>query len=327
MVVWSWYVDNERRECDDLEFAAAMALGGQGFIWVGMLNPTEAEMEPFVALFDLHPLAVDDVVHGHHRSKLEQFGETLFTVVSTVAYTEHASLKDASEIVSTGQLMVFTGKNFVLTIRRGGRPQMKRLRARVEADPDTLANGPWGVLYAVLEHVIDDYRDVVNEIEQDVEEVEEIIFGPQGNPDIERAYMLKRELIEFRRSVTPLTMPLSHLATKPFEAVPAEARAYFRELSDHHLETRESLATFDELLTNILQAALARIGNADNQDMRKISAAVAILAVPTTIAAIYGMNFEYMPELRWQYGYFLIIGITLILMALVFWFFRRNKWL
>lgn len=284
-------------------------------------------MQPFVELFGLHPLAVDDVVDGHHRSKLEQFGETLFMVVSTVAYAEHETLSDVAEIVSTGQLMVFTGKNFVLTVRRGGRPQMKRLRARVEADQEILANGAWGVLYAVLDHVIDDYRDVVNEIEQDVEEVEEIIFGPKGNPDIERAYMLKRELIEFRRCVTPLTMPLSHLATKPFEAIPTEARAYFRELSDHHLETREALATFDELLTNILQAALARIGNADNQDMRKISAAVAILAVPTTIAAIYGMNFENMPELRWEYGYFIIIGVTVALMLLVFWFFRRNKWL
>jgi magnesium transporter len=183
------------------------------------------------------------------------------------------------------------------------------------------------VLYAIADKIIDDYKEVVAEFEKDVDEVESSVFSRQGQHDIERVYQLKRELIEFKRSVMPLGAPLLQLATRELPVIPPGAKAYFRELADHHTEAREAVASFDEVLTSILQAGLARASVADNVDTRKISAWVAIVAVPTMIAGIYGMNFTNMPELYTKYGYFVVLAAIVVIMITLYLGFKRNKWL
>lgn len=327
VIAWGWYVDGVRQDCADLSVASRRARAGEGFVWLGLKEPSDADLEDFAQEFHLHPLAIEDAVEGHTRSKLEQFGDTLFMVISTVAYIDHEEITDSSEIVSTGQMMIFLGQHFVLTVRRGEQSELGGLRNRLEAEPKRLAHGPAGVLYAIADKIIDDYLEVVAGFEEDIDEVEARVFSRQGQGEVDRVYQLKRELIEFKRSVIPLGPPLQHLATRSFAAVGEESRAYFRELSDHHVEAREAIASFDEVLATILQASLARASVADNEDMRKISGWVAIIAVPTMIAGVYGMNFDWMPELHWKYSYFLVLGLMALLMVALYLGFKRNRWL
>ncbi|WP_203568304.1 magnesium/cobalt transporter CorA [Aestuariimicrobium ganziense] len=327
VVAWGWYLDGVRQPVHTLKVAVERAHAGEGFVWLGLKDPTDEDMAGFARRFDLHPLAIEDAVEGHTRSKLEQFHPTLFAVLSTVAYVEHETLTEFSEIVSTGQIMVFVGEQMVLTVRRGEHTPLRHLRAELEANPELLARGPSYVLYRIFDTVVDEYQRVVAQIERDVDSVEELVFSRQGAHEVDRVYQLKRELIDFRRSVVPLAAPLNALATREFTAVPQHDRDYFREVADHHTEIRESVASFDDVLSTLLQASLARASVADNQDMRKISAAVAILAIPTTIGAIYGMNFDNMPELRTQNGYFVVLAVMLVSMVVAYLFFRRNRWL
>ena len=327
VIAWGWYVDGVRHPCADLSTAARHARAGEGFVWLGLKDPEDADLEALSPQFDLHPLAIEDAVHGHTRSKLEMFGDDLFMVLSTVAYVDHEELTETSEIVATGQMMVFLGHHFVITVRRGEHAQLSRLRKQLEADPERLARGPSEVLYAIADKIIDDYLEVVSEFEQDLDEVETRVFSRQGQYEVDRVYQLKRELIEFKRSVMPLGGPLLRLATRELPVIPASAQAYFRELADHHTEAREAVASFDEVLSSILQASLTRASVADNVDMRRISAWVAIIAVPTMVAGIYGMNFDNMPELRWQYGYFAVLILLAVVMISLYAGFKRNKWL
>lgn len=327
VVAWGLYVDGRRSDCDDLAVATERAIQGHGFVWLGLHEPSDEDMAGFARQFNLHPLAIEDAVEGHTRSKLEQFGDTLFMVMSTVAYVDHTEITDTSEIVSTGQVMIFVGDNFVMTVRKGEHAELTTLRTDLEAHPDQLAEGPHHVLYSVLDKTVDDYIDVVQRFQSDIDRVEAIVFDRRGVTDIERVYQLKRELIEFRRAVLPLGFPLQNLATRQMGTIPDAARAYFREVSDHHLEAREAIQSFDEVLSTMIQAGLARASMADNEDMRKISSWVAIVAVPTLIAGIYGMNFDIMPELHWKYGYFLILGVMAAVMLGLYAGFKHNKWL
>ena len=328
IIAWAWYVDGVRKPAEDLSVAARLANAGEGFVWLGLKDPMDEDLMALASQFDLHPLAVEDAIHGHTRSKLEMFGDDLFMVISTVAYVEHEELTDTSEIVATGQVMVFLGEHFVITVRRGEHAQLSTLRRTLEADPARLARGPSEVLYAIADKIIDDYLAVVAEIEKDIDEIESLVFARHTKrEEVERVYQLKRELIEFKRCVMPLGAPLLRLATRELPVIPPEAKAYFRELADNHTDAREAVAAFDEVLTSILQAGLARASVADNEDMRKISGWVAIVVVPTLVAGIYGMNFDNMPELRWQYGYFVVLGLMLLIMISLYLGFKRNKWL
>ena len=327
VIAWAWYVDGVRRPVASLSAAARLALAGEGFVWLGLKDPLDADLEALADQFDLHPLAVEDAAHGHTRSKLEVFGQTLFAVLSTVAYVDHEQLTATSEVVATGQVMVFLGERFVITVRRGEHAQLSSLRRALEADPERLARGPSEVLYGVADKIIDDYLAVVGEFESDVDETETAVFSRGGQHEVDRVYQLKRELIEFKRSVLPLGTPLLRLATRELPGIPADSRAYFRELADHHTEAREAVAAFDEVLSSILQAGVARASVADNEDMRKISAWVAIVAVPTMVAGVYGMNFDVMPELHWRYGYYGVLTLIAVIMVGLYLNFKRNRWL
>jgi magnesium transporter len=213
-----------------------------------------------------------------------------------------------------------------MTSRHSGQSRLADVRALVERSSDDLPEGPSRVLYAALSVAIEDMARVATQMEEDVEDAEEMVFATQV-PDVERPYQIKRELIEFRRCVAPLCTPLTVLAQRDYAVIPLQARPYFRDLSDQVQQTREAIVAMEDQLSNILQAAIARASVADNRDMRKISAAVALLAVPTTISAIYGQNFDNMPELRWEYGYFAVLALNALLMLTLYVLFRKFKWL
>ncbi|UGQ14422.1 magnesium/cobalt transporter CorA [Yinghuangia sp. ASG 101] len=300
---------------------------GDGFVWIGLHEPTADELAGIAERFGLHPLAVEDAVKAHQRPKLERYDDTLFAVFKTVRYVEHEHLTSTSEVVETGEIMVFLGRNFVVTVRHGLHGGLGELRHRLEETPDLLAAGPSSVLHAVADRVVDAYLDVTQSMQDDIDEVENEVFGNRGSGDAGRIYQLKRELLELKRAVTPLARPMQTLAERPMRQVHPDIREYFRDVEDHLARVSEQIASFDELLTSILQANLAQVTVAQNEDMRRISAWVAIFAVPTMIAGIYGMNFDHMPELHWRYGYPTVLGVTLTVCLLIRRGFRRNGWL
>jgi magnesium transporter len=301
---------------------------GDGFVWLGLHEPTNEEFADIAELFDLHPLAVEDAVEAHQRPKLERYGDTLFAVFKTVCYVEHEELTATSEVVNTGEIMVFVGPDFVVTVRHGRHGSLGPLREELESDPEQLAKGPSAVLHAIADHVVDDFLTAIDEVQGDIDQAETAVFAEDGaRLDPGRIYQLKRELLELKRAVVPLGRPLEELATRPVRVVAPEIRAYFRDVSDHLLRATEQIAAFDELLNSILQAHLAQVTVAQNEDMRKITAWAAIVAVPTMVCGVYGMNFEHMPELGWRYGYALVIGLITVACAVLYRGFRRNGWL
>ena len=300
----------------------------EGFVWLGLHEPTDQEFAGIAELFDLHPLAVEDAIEAHQRPKLERYGETLFAVFKTVCYVEHEELTATSEVVNTGEIMVFVGADFVITVRHGRHGSLGPLREELESDPGQLAKGPSAVLHALADHVVDDYLTVTDAVHADIDQVETDVFSEAGaRADPGRIYQLKRELLELKRAVVPLTRPLEDLATRPIRAVDPEIQAYFRDVSDHLLRAKEQIAAFDELLNSILQAHLAQVTVAQNEDMRKITAWAAIVAVPTMVCGVYGMNFDHMPELHWRYGYGMVIGVISVACLALYRGFRRSGWL
>jgi magnesium transporter len=321
------YVDGVRQAPVAPEDALRLATETGGYVWLGLFAPTEDELTAIAAEYRLHPLAVEDAVYAHQRPKLDRYDDALFMVLKTATYVEHEELTATSEVVGTGEVMVFLGPRYVITVRHGEHSELTELRHRLEEQRDLLALGPSAVLYAISDHVVDTFVDVAAAVEQDVDELEASVFSPERTDDIGRLYQLKRELMQLRRAVSPLEVPLQQLAGRQVDVVPDAMRSYFGDVLDHAIRVRDSVGSLDELLTSILQASLARTSLADNEDTRKISAYAGIIAVPTAIAGIYGMNFRHMPELHWRFGYPLILVLILGLCVLLYRGFKRNGWL
>ncbi|MGR8012033.1 magnesium and cobalt transport protein CorA [Streptomyces hypolithicus] len=301
---------------------------GHGFVWVGLHEPSGGELADLAELFGLHPLAVDDAIQAHQRPKVERYDDVLFAAFKSVHYVEHAEVTATSEIVDTGDLMVFTGPDFVITVRHGGRGSLGPLREALESAPERIAMGPAAVLHAVADHVVEDYLLVTDAVQLDMDAVQTAVFSePAGRGDAGRIYQLKRELLELKRAVAPLAGPLRLLASEPMPSVGPEARAYFRDVAGRLARAAEQIAAFDGLLDSILQAHLAQVTIAQNEDMRKITAWAAIIAVPTMLCGVYGMNFDHMPELRWTYGYPLTLSVMAVACLAIHRAFRRNGWL
>ncbi|MFB6908616.1 magnesium and cobalt transport protein CorA [Streptomyces bacillaris] len=303
-----------------------------GFAWIGLHEPTEEEFAGIAREFGLHPLAVEDAVHAHQRPKLERYDDTLFTVFKTIHYVEHAELTATSEVVETGEVMCFTGRDFVITVRHGGQGSLRGLRHRLQEDPELLAKGPSAVLHAVADHVVDGYIAVAEAVQDDIDEVEIDVFstpakGGRRGSDAGRIYQLKREVLEFKRAVSPLLRPMQLLSERPMRLIDPDIQKYFRDVADHLARVQEEVIGFDELLNSILQANLAQATVAQNEDMRKITSWAAIIAVPTAICGIYGMNFDYMPELEWKYGYPLVLGLIGAVCFSIHRILKRNGWL
>ncbi|MEV5973040.1 magnesium and cobalt transport protein CorA [Streptomyces sp. NPDC051921] len=302
---------------------------GDGFVWIGLHEPSEEEFAGVAELFGLHPLAVEDAVHAHQRPKLERYDDVLFTVFKTVTYVEHERLTATSEVVDTGELMVFTGPDFVVTVRHGRHGSLGPMREALEADVEQLAKGPSAVLHAIADQVVDDCLAVIDAVQADIEQVETDVFAPRGaeSADAGRIYQLKRELLELKRAVVPLARPVTTLATEPCPSVDAAIQPYFRDVADHLARAGEQISAFDGLIDSILQAHLAQVTVAQNEDMRKITAWAAIIAVPTMVCGVYGMNFEHMPELRWTYGYPFALSVIAVACFFIHRGFKRNGWL
>jgi magnesium transporter len=295
--------------------------GPGGFVWVGLYEPTPEEFEKLSREYKLHPLAVEDAIHAHQRPKIEVYDDMLFIVLKTARYV------DPQEVVEIGELLVFAGSDYLITVRHGEASELHEAREALERDPDRMTCGPSAALHAIVDKVVDDYTPALAGLENDIDEVEEELFsGRRSNPG-ERIYRLQREVLEFRRAVAPLAEPVDRLARGQYEHVHTDVRAYFRDVSDHLIRAREQLDNMRDLLAGSLQANLAQVAVRQNEDMRRISAWVAIIAVPTAIAGIYGMNFDHMPELRWEAGYPGVLLLMLIICTGLYRYFKRSGWL
>jgi magnesium transporter len=291
-----------------------------GFVWIGLHEPTEAEFDSVTRAFDLHPLAVEDAIHAHQRPKLERYGDSLFVVFKPARYV------DGDEVVQVDQIMVFVGADFVVTVRHGQSAALSDVRRALETDPERMQWGPSSVLYAIADKIVDDYAVVMRGLDNDIDQIEHEVFSGPSSAHAERIFKLKREVLDFRRAVDPLEPALAELAAgaKPVDERSAD---YFRDVHDHVLRVSEHLAGLDALLGSALGANVAQVGMRQNEDMRKISAWVAIIATPTMIAGIYGMNFEHMPELEWVVGYPLVLGVMVLACVILYRNFKRRDWL
>ncbi|NUU22600.1 MAG: magnesium/cobalt transporter CorA [Streptomycetaceae bacterium] len=294
---------------------------GDAFLWIGLHEPTENEFNLVTSEFGLHPLAVEDALHAHQRPKLELYDDSVFVVLKTLHYIEETSA------VETGELMIFVGDSFIVTVRHGSGNPLSEVRRRLERKEDVLRHGPGAVLYAVCDAVVDTYVAVASELETDLQELETRVFSAHRGNDAERIYLLKREVLEFRRAAQPLTEPVRKLATSEVAFVPPETQPFFRDVADHLARVNEQVDSFDRLLSDVLSANLAQVGVRQNEDMRKISAWAAIAAVPTMIAGVYGMNFEHMPELRQWWGYPGAVLLMVVACLTIHRAFRKNGWL
>ena len=333
MVDCGIYVDGQRLP-GKYTHAAALAKarelehqGKEAFVWIGLHEPDEHQMQTVADVFGLHELAVEDAVLAHQRPKLERYDKTLFLVLKTVRYVEHESVAKAREIVVTGEIMIFVGADFVVTVRHGEHSRLADVRHRIDASPAVTKLGPYAVMHAIADHVVDHYLEVTEQVEVDIDAMEEDIFSPRTNTNIECIYLLKREVVELRRAVSPLTNALQRLASEHNDLINTEVRRYMRDVLDHQIQAADRINSYDDMLSSLVNAALGKVAMQQNVDMRKISAWVAIAAVPTALAGIYGMNFDHMPELHLAWGYPAVLGVMAIVCVALYFVFRRNDWL
>ncbi|MFG2797995.1 magnesium and cobalt transport protein CorA [Streptomyces pseudovenezuelae] len=306
-----------------------------GMAWIGLARPPESELLSLAEEFDLHPLSVEDAMEAHQRPKLERYGDTLFVVLRAARYL------DAPEEVDFGELHVFVGPDFVITVRHGAAPDLSAVRHRMEQTPELLKLGPEAVLYAILDAVVDGYAPVVSGVQNDIDEIETEVF--RGDPEVSRRiYELSREMVEFQRATRPLVSML-HALMAGFTkyGTDEELQRYLRDVADHVTHTSERVDGFRQALADILTVnatlvtqeqnaemrALAEAGFEQNEEIKKISSWAAILFAPTLVGTIYGMNFHHMPELGWRFGYPFAIGLMGIVCVSLYVIFKRRDWL
>lgn len=300
-----------------------------GYVWIGLREPTDADIAEVAEQFRLPTLAVEDAVHAHQRPKLEVYDDVVFAVLKPVRYVDHV------EVVEITEIAMFLRPHAVVSVRHGEGGVLRQVRAELDAGvPDELDFGPAGVLYRTADRVVDAYETALEHIDLDVDDIERLVFGPGEDDHAERIYKLKQEVAEFRRAMLPLQRPLERLAAGEVPSVPGAAEPYFRDVLDHLLRAADAIEVIDRQLTDVLQANTARVTMGQsrvalrqNEDMRKISAWAAIALVPTAIAGIYGMNFEHMPELGTRYGYFVVLAVIAGACVGLHRAFKRNRWL
>jgi magnesium transporter len=304
----------------------------RGVAWIGLYRPAEEEFESVAGEFELHPLAVEDAIQAHQRPKLERYGKTLFVVLKAARYL------DDTETVEFGELHVFVGEDFVVTVRHAEAPAIGEVRDQLEHQPELLRRGTGAILHAILDRVVDDYGPVVDGLENDIDEIETEVFG--GNAGVSRRiYELSREVIEFHRATQPLVGMLARLIEEP--EIDTEVKRYLRDVQDHVLQVTERVEGFREILQNILSVNLTLVGLAQNEEInkitrssidqgeevKKISAWAAILFAPTLVASVYGMNFDHMPELHWLVGYPFALALMCLASVTLYLVFKRRGWL
>jgi magnesium transporter len=290
------------------------------FIWVGLHEPDARLLGKMQEELGLHELAVEDALRAHQRPKLEDYGEDLFLVLRTAQLV--------GEQIVFGETHVFAGRRYVVTVRHGASFSYAAVRARCESRPELLAKGTGFVLYAILDFVVDNYFPIVDALEDHLQKLEEQIFRETFDRGATaRIYALKRDLVSLKRAVAPLMEVCNRLMRFDCPVVPDDVRVYFRDIYDHVIRINESVDNLRELLTTALEASLALISVGQNEVTKKLAAWAAILAVPTAIAGIYGMNFDTMPELRWTFGYPAVLGGIGLACGVLYWRFKRAEWL
>jgi magnesium transporter len=303
--------------------------------WIGLYRPTEEELSALAAEFNLHELAIEDAVLAHQRPKIDRYGDTLFTVLRAASYI------DETETVDFGELHIFSGTNFVITVRHSESPDLSVVRKRMEQTPGSMDEGTEAILYAILDAVVDSYRPVVDGVANDIDEIETQVFD--GDAQVSRRiYELNREVIEFERAVTPLIGIIDTLSSGFADGyVGDKLQQYLRDVTDHVVQTKERIEEFRLLLRDILAVNTSLVGQRQSEESRnlseasnrqaietrKISGWAAILFTPTLIAGIYGMNFKNMPELHWEYGYPFAIGLMILSGVILYVIFKRRGWL
>ena len=318
------YRGGERRDValdEDVLARLRDAHDSRAFVWVGLHEPDVQEMKRVAHMFGLHPLAVEDALTGHQRPKVEPYEDMLFLVIKTLWYVEEV------DEVETGQVSMFIGPDFVVTVRQGAGVELSGVRGDLERRAHLLEHGPTAVVYSICDRVVDAYEAVAGELETDVDEVEASVFSTQRTRDSQRIYVLKRELGEVRRAVHPLQGPIHRFATADYPFVHPESGPFFRDIADHVTRVSEAIDNLDTLLSTAFDAMLALVQVQQNEDMRKISAWVAIAGVCTLVAGIYGMNFEHMPELGWRLGYLWSLALMAGSSVLLYRLFKRSGWL
>lgn len=321
------YADGSRTEPCSLEEVRRVCREKDGFAWIGLFEPSEEEFGSVTREFDLHELAVEDAIKAHQRPKVERYGDSVFVVLKSARYS------DETETVEFGEIHAFLGPDFVVTVRHGEPSPLGAVRERLEGEPELLREGPAAVLYAVADHVVDGYEPVVDGLENDIEEIEQEVFAGESGVS-RRIYELSREVIEFRRAAQPLSRVLERLGRGDLYEMDLEVKRRLRDVHDHALRVAEQVEGFRELLSNVLNVNLTLVGVEQNAGMQrqnevvqKISAWAAILIVPTIVTGVYGMNFRYMPELSWTFGYPFALALIALISGLLFLGFRRAGWL
>jgi magnesium transporter len=316
------YQDGRRIEGPaDISDLVEIARKEGGFVWLGLAEPTQAEFDMVVGELNFHPLAIEDAINAKQRPKIEDYDGLTFFVLKTVFFDKK------EQEVSTGELMCFIADHFIVIVRHGEGQPLATVRHDLEQKPELMKLGPYAVLHAVADRVIDGYTHIATSLENEVVGVENKVFNGRRQTFSQEIYFLKREIIEFRHSIEPLVIPLSKLNHRVVPAIPETLAPFFRDTSDHLIQACEHASGLDSLITSVLQADLAHIQVQQNLDVRRISAWVALASGPTMIAGIYGMNFHNMPELSTKYGYFVVIGAMVSLTGLLLRTFRKSGWL
>jgi len=316
------YQDGRRTEGPaDISELVELARKEGGFVWLGLAEPTQAEFDMVVGELNFHPLAIEDAINAKQRPKIEDYDGLTFFVLKTVFFDKK------EQEVSTGELMCFIADHFIVIVRHGEGQPLATVRHDLEQKPELMKLGPFAVLHAVADRVIDGYTNIATSLENEVVGVENKVFSGKRQTFSQEIYFLKREIIEFRHSIEPLVIPLSKLNNKAVPAIPDALEPFFRDTSDHLIQACEHASGLDSLITSVLQADLAHIQVQQNLDVRRISAWVALASGPTMIAGIYGMNFHHMPELSTKYGYFVVLGVMVSLTGFLVRTFRKSGWL
>ncbi len=308
------YLDGKRvhESVDDLQ---------KLFTWIGLIDPTEEELKIFQNRFHLNPLAVEDALSGKQRPKLDNYDEHSVLVLKTIKYDI------TTERVVLGDMTIMFSSNFVLTVRHGEAMPLHSIRADLENHPTKLAGGSTAVLHELVDRLVDQYVNVCAHLAEDVDQIEDSVFDDEVPAAATQLYFVKRELIEFRRAVLPLVQPIEMLASGKVRNINPDSAQLFSDVRDHLLKVIDEVESMNELMNAALHANSALIQTQQNSDMRKISAYVGIGAVPTMVAGIYGMNFKYLPELQWRYGYFVVVGTLVLVCGVLFRLFHKYNWL
>ncbi len=314
------YVDGRRVEPRSLDETYDVCRAHRGIAWITLSRPTYEELASVAHEFELHPLVVEDIIKGGQRPKFERYDKGLFVVLRPARYV------DESEAVDIGEVHVFAGPDFVIEVLHGEPSPRGEVRRRLEGQPELLRKGPMAILYAITDWVVDNYAPVAEGLEEDVYEIESEVFA--GRPDAtRRTYELSRQVIVFDRAAKPLTAALERLIEEDAQGADVEIRRYLRDVHDHLLRVTAQVDSLRQLLSSIIGVNLALLAIGQNNQTKKISAWAAILAVPTIVAGIYGMNFRYMPELRWIFGYPYALGLMALVSVALYLIFKRAGWL